>query len=401
MSERAAEQPRRRRRRRKLLFVAIALAVGVVLALALVEVSFRLFWKLPPWLAEISQAGMYAAADDDGTPMLLPGYAGTLELDEGVVTTVRINDLGMRGPAPEPGGTRVLVVGDSMVFGYGVDAEQALPATLERALQQRGVDAVCGNAGVPGFGPRRYAEHLERMDCAFGADAFVVCVCLGNDALDDTSPRTIIYNGLKFHGIVAQHVQTSWRMRLAMRSRAALWFENWVFTNRREWSPMSDPLPFPEELALQAGFPGKDRRHACLFLDVRDEATAWPRGAPPVVPRVLGLLREALERMLAHAGERPLVLVLLPTLYHVDAALWSQTLAGMEFDVAAFEQGAHQRRLLETARQAGVAAFDAGEVVAAAPDPAGLYLGDKGHLGVRGNQIVGNWLAAQIVGRLR
>src|SRR5215468_4839346 len=64
-------------------------------------------------------------------------------LRPGIETTffgapVRVNHLGLRGPEvesrPRPGVHRVLVLGDSVVFGAGVAEDEALPAVLGRRL---------------------------------------------------------------------------------------------------------------------------------------------------------------------------------------------------------------------------------------------------------------------------
>ncbi|MCZ7582516.1 MAG: SGNH/GDSL hydrolase family protein [Deltaproteobacteria bacterium] len=46
---------------------------------------------------------------------------------------------------------RVVCLGASPTFGWGVDEAQTYPAVLERALQKRGLDVQVINAGVPGY----------------------------------------------------------------------------------------------------------------------------------------------------------------------------------------------------------------------------------------------------------
>jgi hypothetical protein len=69
--------------------------------------------------------------------------------------TVHTNALGLRGePASREKAAdayRILVIGDSFAFGFGVEDDQALPARLaaELSLTRRGVESI--NAGVPGW----------------------------------------------------------------------------------------------------------------------------------------------------------------------------------------------------------------------------------------------------------
>lgn len=400
----AATTAARPKRRRRWAYVLTALLLGVVVAALLTEFAVRLFWQLPPGFAEFQQAGMYCAAPD-GSPTLQPGYRGTLQIGEGgPETTVAIDALGMRGrefPAKGPGERRVLMVGDSLVFGYGVEAEQALPACVERELRARGLAASVGNGGVPGFGARHYVEHMERLDAPFGADAFVFCSFLGNDAIDDTAPQQVIYAGLRLQGVMARLVRTSWRVRLAMRSRAALWLETWLWTNKPEWSPLFGAQLDPEDATRAVGLPGEGQRHAGLFLDVRDENRVWQDGAPPVIPRLCGYLRDSLERAKAIAAGRPLVYVVLPTLWQVDEAERLAKLRSWGWDPAGYERGLAQRRWLAIANELGIPAFDATPILAAGGPAKDLFIADGGHLSVRGNELVGAWLAGELEALLR
>jgi acyl-CoA thioesterase-1 len=50
----------------------------------------------------------------------------------------------------QAGGTRLMVLGDSLAAGFGLPATQAFPARLEAALRARGHDVTVVNAGVSG-----------------------------------------------------------------------------------------------------------------------------------------------------------------------------------------------------------------------------------------------------------
>jgi len=82
---------------------------------------------------------------------------------------------------------RILAFGASIVAGYGLEAQDALPAQLERALRARGVEATVIDSGVSG---ETSAGGLARLDWALAADPDLVIVDLGgNDALRGLDPQ--------------------------------------------------------------------------------------------------------------------------------------------------------------------------------------------------------------------
>ncbi len=378
--------------------------LGFVAALLLVELGFRLFWRMPPQFAEFDNQGLYRATDD-GDIALQPGYSGTLQIGADRLTHVRINSLGLRGDEPgprQPDQRRVLWVGDSLVFGYGVEADEALPARAEAALRAAGIAAVCGNGGVPSYGSKHAAAQLARLDVPFGADAFVLCSFLGNDAADDLGPQRTVYAGIMLQDAMARLVHTSWRTRLALRSRAALWVEAWILANRPAWSPLAAaPPPPPDEQDDLATLPPEAQRHAGLFLDAVDAQRSFAPGAAPAIPRVLAKVRAALERARQMAGDRPLVYVVLPTSWQVIEAKRVARLQEMGLAPAEFRRGLAQERFVGVARELGIRAYDATPILAAAPAPEALFLADGGHLSLRGNVVVGEWLAGELAALLR
>lgn len=386
------------RKRRRWAFVVTALLLGLVLALLLLEVVFRLLWTLPPAFAEFGQAGMYVAGQD-GTPMLSPGYRGQLQFGDGPPTNVQVNASGMRGaelPARGEGQKRVLMVGDSLVFGYGVQDEEALPACVERGLIEAGIPAVVGNGGIPGFGSSHAVSRMALLDADFAAHALVVCGFLGNDAIDDALPTRTVYGGLILTWPMSQLVQTSWRTRLAVHSRMALWLEAWVFTNKREWSPLMTAVPDPGDLERMVGLPPEHQRLAGLFLDARDVQKRYAPTAQPVIPRMMGYLRESLQRAQAVAGLRPCVFVILPTSWHIDEPKRVRTLKQWGLDPADYEAGLSQNRWAAVAAELGMPVLDATPILRAADPQKQLYIGDGGHFTPYGNELVGRWLAIEI-----
>jgi acyl-CoA thioesterase-1 len=81
---------------------------------------------------------------------------------------------------------RIVVLGDSLVAGFGIRASEAFPAQLERALKARGHAVEVANAGVSGD---TTAGGLERVAWAVPKGTDAVILELGaNDALRGLDP---------------------------------------------------------------------------------------------------------------------------------------------------------------------------------------------------------------------
>jgi lysophospholipase L1-like esterase len=123
---------------------------------------------------------LYAASPDPDIPYVLrPGLVTTL-----VGVPVRLNHLGFRGPElpqkPTPGVPRVLLVGDSIVFGWRVAEDETLAAHLARALATADRATEVINAGVPGWDARSEVRWLETVGLGLGPDVVVVGTSLND-----------------------------------------------------------------------------------------------------------------------------------------------------------------------------------------------------------------------------
>lgn len=120
---------------------------------------------------------------------LSPGWAGTLSNVVEYNTTVRVHEAGFRitrawdGDEPSP----VLFLGDSFVFGQGVEASQALPDVLEGVLKRTGPAPRFINAAVPGYSTSQQVSWLRTYGLALDPRMVIVGVFLGNDLEDNQS----------------------------------------------------------------------------------------------------------------------------------------------------------------------------------------------------------------------
>lgn len=389
------------RRRRRLLFAVLLGLASLLVSLTAVEILLRVAWSPSSLMAEFQQKGLYVELPD-GSASLQPGYRGTLQLTPAEPrTTVAINTLGMRGPEVAPkrdGEHRLLVVGDSLVFGYGVDDAETFCRQLETRVRTSGRDLTVGNGGVSGFNSFEAARRIGHLRPSFAPDAVLWCCYFGNDAIENRNDDVAVVGGLRFHGPFARLMQRSARARWMARSRTCLWIESWLFVNKPDWSlvgPLADAVP-DDRMAGFPGAPGGPTLDAGLFLDVIDEGTSWPRGGPPVLPRALADFRRGIEQAKTEARGLPLHVLILPMWCHCTAADWEAAVRRAGLDPASLRRGAIQERLAQLCAELGVPALDATPWLAAAGDTASLFVSDKGHLSPRGNSVIAEHLAREL-----
>jgi acyl-CoA thioesterase-1 len=82
---------------------------------------------------------------------------------------------------------RIVVLGDSITAGFGLDPGQAYPALLQQKIDAAGLPFTVANAGLSGD---TTAGGLRRIDWALGDGAHVLIIALGgNDGLRGLSPK--------------------------------------------------------------------------------------------------------------------------------------------------------------------------------------------------------------------
>ncbi len=113
--------------------------------------------RLPSWQGEDSLAVVMT-----GHPDRLWGLGEGERQNAGAIST--ISSLGIRAPVPQgprqDDQERILILGDSTFFGYGVQDEETLAAALDRAL---GPDIHAINAGVPGYSTAQSERLMDEV----------------------------------------------------------------------------------------------------------------------------------------------------------------------------------------------------------------------------------------------
>jgi hypothetical protein len=157
------------------------MAYGVVICLLVGELAIALF---RPQQETVPQD--LVVKDSVLGFRMVPNYRGVEPLHG---TALEINSFGLRerelGP-PGDSTLRVCVLGDSIVFGLGIEAKDAFPRALERVLQQRlhrPVEVV--NGGVPGYGTLQQLKLFEETVDTLQPDIVLATVSVFNDVADN------------------------------------------------------------------------------------------------------------------------------------------------------------------------------------------------------------------------
>jgi lysophospholipase L1-like esterase len=118
---------------------------------------------------------------------LRPGWSGRQASHEFDVR-VETNGRGLRRkaetPTAKPPATRrLLVLGDSLAFGFGVSNDAMFTRRLEQALRGRDPHVEVLNAGVPGYSSDHHLVYLREQGFELDPDAILIVTC-SND-IDD------------------------------------------------------------------------------------------------------------------------------------------------------------------------------------------------------------------------
>jgi hypothetical protein len=216
-----------------------------VLAVALaLEGALRVFWPQDlPFFSALF-------VEDPAVGMRhLPHTRAPMGSETDGPVPVRINSRGYRGREyawDAPPGFRILGLGDSFAFGFGVKEEETYLARIEDALADRHVEVI--NAGLAGMGPDNEARLLAADGPRLRPNLVLVGFYVGNDLIDAATgvARTRLRNGAP---IVPDAILERWYRPL------------------RPGRILPQPLARPTPGGLDLPLPFKDilRKHSHLY----------------------------------------------------------------------------------------------------------------------------------------
>lgn len=178
-------------RRRQVLFRAVAVLLPVLIG---AFGSFYWWQHRPLYLEEVVRPGLPPTRHRFVYDELLgwKNIAGERSTTHGRPLT--INSLGMRGrerPREKPPGTkRILVLGDSFAWGYGVADKDVFTEVLEERLADAGGAWEVWNASVLGWGTDQEYLFLRRDEFDLAPDIVVVAMFVLNDPVNNVTNGT-------------------------------------------------------------------------------------------------------------------------------------------------------------------------------------------------------------------
>jgi hypothetical protein len=157
----------------------LLLAVSCVLAAGVAELAVRLVLPQP-----LVEGDHFYAADAELGWTNAANFRGRLSNLVDFDVAIRTDSLGLRGPEINERRPRVLGLGDSFMFGYGVEENDTF---LAQAATVAGAAPL--NGGVPGYDLCQAVDLGERLLRSADADALVLGICLANDEWDAGAGR--------------------------------------------------------------------------------------------------------------------------------------------------------------------------------------------------------------------
>lgn len=335
---------------------------------------------------------------------LSPGSSHTFMLPDFVAPPFRspISSQGLRDKAYGPkaaGAQRILTLGDSMVFGWGVPGEETLPMHLQRQLQGRYPKAEIEvlNAATPGYGPWQSLSWLRERGADFQPDIVLYVLNLANDHANE------LYRAgkqLRCYSVEWQQV-----LRRYERANSALGrVDQWLRRHARlyqVWGHATGELEYPLLQAaqwLRVYAPQATLPPEAGLTEMELHRAAWY----PELLESVDLVAQSVSEMRDWCEERGMefVVALLPTQAAVCEPAYKSLQWQCPWETVPYNEVKDSRVFEEALMAQGVECIAAQGWFRAQPSPCDLYIPFDGHLTPEGNRVAAEVAAVLIRPRL-
>jgi hypothetical protein len=291
--------PYRRRARKQGLFKAIALVLGLAVAVLIGEAGLRLFF--PGYLSSGSQERELFCRFDREIGWVPLENVTAIHTGAGRPALVHQNQYGLRGPddmslTGSPPRRRVLVLGDSYVWGFGVGQDEIFSNP-----RVHGGNVEILNLGVSGYGTdQEYLLYL-RTGTNFTVDKVVVALTPYNDIENNLEPEQYGYLKPVFklqEGRLVLHTEH-------VRERKVYLVSAWLLQHSRVWNLLGEGIRRGWELLARRG-DAKGAAKAKKTVLNEEDVTERDREGVELTIAILQRLRDA---VVAHKAKFSVIFI--------------------------------------------------------------------------------------------
>lgn len=168
------------------IFILVCVGLGSILALALAEGILRVFpGSLPEGVQlrihwnELGREGVRSIPHPYIGFLYPPNSSGSFERGD-FKFKFNTDDYGFRNKGPWPDRADIVIIGDSMAFGYGVNYEQSWAAIVNKGLLEHTIT----NLGLIGAAPQQYKRVYESFGVKLRPKLLIVGLFPDNDLQD-------------------------------------------------------------------------------------------------------------------------------------------------------------------------------------------------------------------------
>jgi hypothetical protein len=164
-----------------------ALAIGTVAAVVVLEVLLRSFDGLMPesallrlhWRELLEDGDLRSMADPELGFRFRPGVRDEYALRD-LTFAYETDEHGFRNATSWPEEAEIVVVGDSLAFGFGVEDADSWTRVVDEGL----AEARVVNLALPGYGPEQYARAYESYGAELSPKLLIIGLFPTNDVRD-------------------------------------------------------------------------------------------------------------------------------------------------------------------------------------------------------------------------
>lgn len=241
----------------------LAFFFSLFLSLALAECAARLIF--PDANVQASQPKILVHEASPNLKLLYRPSPGASNQAQGVLN--QINSQGFRDfeylPEKKPGTKRIIFLGDSVVYGYGVKIEDTIAKQLEKKFRDAGENIEVLNFGVSGYDSVQEVEFLKELGLKFSPDLVITGYTL-NDSIYASME-------LDFFHDQAKHQVRIERPELRQRTFG------WLFKHSRLMQVLDDRLGLQKKIKFFRSYRDQD---IWFYLEDRHRKIKDPLDSP-------------------------------------------------------------------------------------------------------------------------